>query len=294
MSRNFESVSDVISHVESKFNFTIDKFRLSGPDGMRTPFYGLFRSDSCECVGESVRAGYEPHQTEDVLAIVKAAAKVFDGVQDVRCHFAEGHHLVIQPTREARLDIYGSKDSIFPRLIISARYDSRAFRATLGMYRDVCRNLSRIRAVNASSMSISHTAGLRYKMDSLIKTFETLDSTWDSVSTTVKVMEANRVNLAQFLDAIYGTPSTDSQRSATIHKNRTEAIIRRVMVERAATGRPLFDSSMMVSGWEAYNAVQGYVQHEKSRKGGIGMFDRVLMADSDPAVAQAEALALAG
>ena len=38
--------------VRSAFDFTVDKFPLSGPDGMRTPWYAMFRSDTSEVVGE--------------------------------------------------------------------------------------------------------------------------------------------------------------------------------------------------------------------------------------------------
>ena len=46
---------DAIEKVRDTFNFTVDKFPLSGPDGMKTPFYGLFRSDNCQSVGTAVR-----------------------------------------------------------------------------------------------------------------------------------------------------------------------------------------------------------------------------------------------
>ena len=38
--------------VRAAFDFTVDKFPLSGPDGMRTPWYAMFRSDNNEVVGE--------------------------------------------------------------------------------------------------------------------------------------------------------------------------------------------------------------------------------------------------
>jgi hypothetical protein len=51
----------------------------------------------------------------------------------------------------------------------------------------------------------------------------------------------------------------------------------------------------MVSKWEAFNAVQGYVQHEATRKGanrnGLDIA-RAMQAMNDPAVSRAE-LALA-
>jgi hypothetical protein len=48
-----------------------------------------------------------------------------------------------------------------------------------------------------------------------------------------------------------------------------------------------------VSAWEAFNAVQGYVQHEASRKNGFkNEMDRLILANQDAAVYRAEALAL--
>ena len=54
--------------VRAAFPFTVDKLPLGGPDGLRTPHYGLFRSDNAACVGVAVRKGYEPHTTDDVCA----------------------------------------------------------------------------------------------------------------------------------------------------------------------------------------------------------------------------------
>ena len=37
--------------VKSTFDFNIGKYPLSGPDNMRTPWYGLFREDTTAVVG---------------------------------------------------------------------------------------------------------------------------------------------------------------------------------------------------------------------------------------------------
>ena len=80
----------------------------------------------------------------------------------------------------------------------------------------------------------------------------------------------------------------------TVHKKRTESIIRRVINERNVSGRPTLDNGMMVSAWEAFNAVQGFVQHDATRKQGFtGEMDRIMLASRDPAVIAAERLALA-
>jgi len=78
----------------------------------------------------------------------------------------------------------------------------------------------------------------------------------------------------------------------TSHKNRTEAIWQRLNRERVRTGRPTMQGDT-VSAWEAYNAIQGYVQHDAQAKEGFkGEFDRILRAANDKAVRDAERLVL--
>ena len=106
--------------------------------------------------------------------------------------------------------------------------------------------------------------------------------------------------MVDFLDQIYGRP-TDEQlalafrgqavRAVTVHQNRTEAIWNRLKRERDETGRPQLNDT--VSAWEAYNSIQGYVQHDaQAKKGFKGEFDRILRASRDPAVRAAEKFVL--
>ena len=57
------SIDNALKTVADKFSFSVDKFPLYGPDNMATPHFGLFKSDSGECVGKSVSARYVPHTT---------------------------------------------------------------------------------------------------------------------------------------------------------------------------------------------------------------------------------------
>jgi len=75
-----------------------------------------------------------------------------------------------------------------------------------------------------------------------------------------------------------------------------EAIMDRVVSERETTGRNAFQvgEKKIVSAWEAFNAVQGYVQHDaQAKKGFKSDFARILRASSDRYVLAAETLALA-
>lgn len=285
--------SNVADRVRSAFDFTVDKFPLRGPENMLTPFYGLFRSDTGTAVGYgSVSDRYEPHTTDDVLALVEAAGTAFDGVADVKCHFDHGHYVTIQPTKEQRLAVYGTKDNVFPRIVIDAGYGGQAFKASLGMYRDACRNMMILRQAEGTNVAIRHTSSLRLQMDELIATFATLEAGWGNLTAVVQQMQSREVQMVEFLKAIYGEPKSDEGRSVTMHRNRTEAIFRRLASERMVTGRGPLDSAFVVSGWEAFNAIQGYVQHDSIRRGRPTEMERIVRALHDNKVAQAERLAL--
>jgi hypothetical protein len=283
--------TEILDTVRSAFNFTVEKFPLSGPDGLRTPFYGLFRSDNSEVVGNAVTQRYLPHQTDDILALTEAASAAFDGVADVRTYFNNGHYLAIQPSREQRKAVFGTDDNIFPRIILNAGYDGRAFHACMGMWRDLCNNMAIMRMVKGTTVSIRHTSGLRPRMDELIASFGTLRNGWAAVSAAVDTLEARRVNMVEFLRAVYGEPSSETGRGATMHKNRTEAIFNRLYSERMRAGREQLGSDFTVTAWEAYNAVQGYVQHEATRHGSISEMGRIVLASNDAAVMRAERVA---
>jgi hypothetical protein len=283
--------TEILNTVRSAFNFSVEKFPLSGPDGMRTPFYGLFRSDSSEVVGNAVTGRYMPHQTDDILALVEASSTAFDGVADVRTYFNNGHYLAIQPSKEQRKAVYGTQDNVYPRIVISAGYDGRAFHACMGLYRDLCKNMAIMRMVKGTTVSIRHTSGLRPKMDELIATFGTLRNGWSAVEAAVDTLENRRVNMVEFLRAVYGEPSSDTGRAATMHRNRTESIFNRLYSERVRSGRPELGRDYVVSAWEAYNAVQGYVQHEATRHGNVSEMGRIVMASDDAAVQRAERVA---
>lgn len=291
---SIQQAGDISASVRNAFNFTVDKFPLAGPDGMHTPWYGLFRSDNFEVVGNgSVTSRYVPHTTDDVCALVDAAAEAFDGEIECKTHFRNGHYVAINPTREHRHSVFGTADNIWPRVMVRAGYDGKSFQASMGYYRDVCQNLHIMRSVNATTVSIRHTSGLRGKMSDLINSFNILKESWGTLSTLVEHLQNREVSMVSFLDQVYGRPDEDSKKAVTIHKNRTEAIFNRLTRERMLTGRPVMADDFKVSVWEAFNAVQGYTQHEARTKAGFkGEFDRIIRAGSDLSVQKAERLAM--
>jgi hypothetical protein len=62
------SPNQISEFIRNAFDFSVIKLPLSGPDNMKTPWYGLFRDDLGESVGgSSVSQRYEPHRTSDVV-----------------------------------------------------------------------------------------------------------------------------------------------------------------------------------------------------------------------------------
>lgn len=296
------SASDVSASVRSAFNFSVDRFPLFGPDMMPTDQYGLFRSDTGFLKGvKSVSKRYVPHETEDVCALVDAAGDAFDGDIEVKTHWRDGHYVSVAPSRAERQSIYGTDDNIFPRIVIRAGYDGQAFTGTMGYYRDACSNLAMMRRVSGTCVKIRHSSGLRSAMDDLIQTFGKLSAGWENLIEVAQELESREVRMIEFLDQIYGRPSDEqltlaatgqAVRAVTSHKNRTEAIWTRLNRERVRTGRPTMVNDT-VSAWEAFNAIQGYVQHDaQAKKGFKGEFDRILRASNDQAVNKAERIVL--
>lgn len=280
--------------VKEAFPFAVEKRRLFSPEGEETPFFAMFRDDTGEVVSRTmVKSNYQGHTTDDVLAVVEAAGEVFEGgISRAWCAFNYGHYVVCQPSREHRYEVYGDDDAVFPRLVIKAGYGGKAFSVALGMYRDLCKNLAMPSMVQGINRRIIHTSGLRGKMDDLIGTLSIVASGWENLTETIHRMEMNHIHLANFLESLYGPEPERSGRAQTEHRKRTEAIVSRLISERMRSGRPDADERMIVTGWEAYNAVQGYVQHDSSRRGDPDYVRRAIMASNNRFVRRAETLAL--
>ena len=287
--------SDVAETVKKEFDFQVNKFPLSGPDGMKTPCYGLFRSDNASFVGSCNNAksrNYIPHQTDDVIALVEASSTLFDGEVEATCFFNQGHYVSVQPTRDKRLSVYGQKDNVFPRIIINAGYDGQAFKASMGYYRDLCQNLSIMRMVKGTTVSIRHMSNLRSEMNELIDTFGVLGESWETLGDRIQALESTRVGMADVLDLIYGAIPAEIGRGRTVAENRIEKIVGRIFNERLKSGREIGEDANQASAWELFNGIQGYAQHDKSRHGKRTDFERAIMAFSDQHVQKAEKMLL--
>ena len=322
------NITDALAHVRSEFDFSVDKFPLFGPENMPTDQYGLFHSKDGYLNGvKSISPRYVPHTTDDVVALVEAATEAFDGELDISCHFNKGHYVQLLPSIQRRKELFNvtTNDNVFPRFMISGGFDGKGFRASIGYFRDLCRNMAMMRSAKDKNgkkqkfaITIQHTSGLRSEMNELIDTFSQLKESWTSLTDLITGMQQKTVNMREFLKTIYGEPHDDStQREIVIHTKRTTKIVDRLWNELWKTNQvpdpTEFDYqnlyhgtvqlaepaaiNLNVSAWMAYNAVQGFEQHDSTRRGvqlhgSAEKFERMLRAEN-ASVLTAEKLALA-
>jgi hypothetical protein len=243
-----------------------------------------------EFFGDAVTNVYQPHDSSDIVALVAATQSVFGEAAKVDLGWKNGHYVSVSPSDDLRREACDN-DSVWPRMVIRAPYNG-AFDATMGVWRDACSNLHIMREVTATTVTIRHTSGLRDKMEDLLADFSSLRGSWETLVARMQAMARARVNLVAFLDSLYPIPAQPTDRSMTIHRNRTESIVRRIQRERAALGNT--NANLMeVSAWEAFNGLGGYLIHDKPRRGKPGTFDRAVLAMEDTVLARAESALLA-
>lgn len=292
--------TDIAAQLKDTFPFSVDKYRLSGPDNLPTDHFGLFRSDSLACIGSAVRSGYEPHTLDDVSALVEASSEAFGGTSEIKARWFNGHFITVAPSADHQRSVWDHhaktgtlRDVYIPRMIIKASYDGKAFSAEFGIYRLICRNLMAIPVQGKCiSRKIRHTASLRDQMPNLIEDFRNVLSHGDNVHDAINAAQRKKVDMADFIREVY--PINDDATPNTLGRaeRRVEAIMSRLFRERNQLGIES-TTPREATAWEAHNAIQGYVQHDAPRKKGPSDMDRIILSLGDKAVAKSGELAFA-
>ena len=284
-----QSIRDVILE---KFPHEINKVQLSLPNGTPSQHYSLMYGDSELPV--SFKKNYVPHTREDVCVLADAANEAFGGDVKISAVFDKGHLLCIAPTDKYRRSVFGGEggDSINPRLIIDAGCDGSAFKASMGWYRDVCNNLTWLKSVAVVSESIRHSSNLITRRDELVDSFSIVAQGWEKTVDFLAAMEQREIRVAALLRELWGDRPDSAGRGQTTYDARIAAIEGILTRERLALGKPT-ENVTVATAWEAYNAVQGYCQHSKTRQGANDDMTRIVKASRDSDVMQAERLLFA-
>jgi hypothetical protein len=233
-----------------------------------TPHYGLCLErpeKPSDWIKATCKKGYIPHTKQDVKDLCTAVAAGFDlPAEDINidAHFikGKGHAVAITPTKKYRRTIAGS-DTIFPTLYVRAYYGG-AFRAMVGMKRDVCSNLMMLRNVQQTTVSLRHCGNYRDNFDVTVEQFRELIAISENVVEAAKRLNQVKVEMKQFLQEVF--PAQISDRAEKRQGRKIDAILTRLHKERLDLGSNVEGKEATL--WEMINAVQGYCQHDKHRR----------------------------
>tara|TARA_B100000497_G_C7395656_1_gene251384 strand:- start:76 stop:576 length:501 start_codon:yes stop_codon:yes gene_type:complete len=164
--------------------------------------------------------------------------------------------------------------------------------------------MSMLETVESTSVSIRHSSNLRMKMDELIQTFEGLKTGWDNLTEVAANMQSRTVNRLDYVREVFADrmPSQDQLnllalnpnakiRAIKTWENMLKAMQDRLDSESIRSNRAV--GRQEISAWEAFNMVQGYVQHDAQAKTGFkDQFSRILRAANDRHVKRAAQLAM--
>lgn len=313
MTATLLSRESISNQIRAAFPFEVKRFPLVGPDNVPTPHHGLFRDDNFECVGNAVKEGYHPHTVDDICALAEAGADAFNGAAEVNATWNEGHYLTIAPSKDYQRSVWDERhgnggahhinrqsDIIVPRLIIHAGYNGRSFKATFGLHRLICRNLLAIPVQGKLvEVDIRHTKALRERMPDIIADFNKVIGRTDEVLDAVNEANSKPIDMAEFLREVYPLDEDATDRKRRSHEERIETIMRRLHSENKVLGNIVHNNGRHIpdhrraSAWRAFNAVQGFVQHDSRRHNKPSNIQREILALNDKAVDRARELAFA-
>jgi hypothetical protein len=273
------------------------KMPLMGPDNCPSPHYGLCFDDATSASDwcrNTVKKNYRPHTREDLTAICETVATGIDLPLDqisISCAWKNGygHRIAVQPTTEYRRSICGT-DTIFPKFIVRANYGG-AFVASVGMYRDLCKNMQMLRKVEGTTVHLRHVSNFQENFDATVEQWQHLAAKFDNIVEAAQQLEQVRANVGEFYDTLYPQPELATKRSINSHRKQIESMLGRLVDERLKADKAGATDTRTATLWELVNSVTGYVQHDRSRRGKLSDDARAFAAVDDPSCDKAWDLA---
>ena len=277
------------------FDFEVKKRPLYDGDMRQTPHYGLERTDTRSFLPNTFKEGYVPHTLEHVKHLTRAYHHAVGGIGSVECAWNHGHVVILRPPSGHTVQIKGY--TVEPTMMLRAGYDATAVTNRLGLFNYLCMNgLFNLNKDKSMTTSINHNAMMEGRIDDLAESISALANSIGDVLDTVRTAASTKVAMADFLRSVYPLSPEASKRTVQNYEDRVESIIMRLIRERAARGLDTpdcFGGNFKTSAFEAYNAVQGYEQHDSRRKGVKNSTDRMVRAVDNKAVRKAASLAFA-
>lgn len=291
------SVSAVIDALDACFPVTTIE-NLHDKNGNELPIRGVFFKDDSEAakfgaqerlvVLHSKGEKYYFQSREDAIdqAITAWKAVRSMGSDDIQMNasFNKGYNVSFTQRMSISERKFAFKNDVcFPNFKFSMPYDS-ASRGDGGLNRIVCSNLLTTRKVAGFHFAVRHTKNMGEKLSQIEAGIATIVKNWDAFIDYCNSLAKSSINLVEFYNAIYGS-KPEPGRGLTVWQNRLDAI--RSRLNREAEKLEISPTN----GWMVYNALQGYLQNDTTRKAD-DIITLANLANNSPELLEAESLIL--
>lgn len=273
----------VLATLDARFgNRDVKSYPLQGPDGVSTTYYGLFEVNSWEQVSShSVTKRYRPHTLDQVKRLVEASLSLFPESPDFRlmARWNKGHYVHIAPSDAYRESIAGS-DTVWPRLRLSAGYDADTFNFSMLIHRDACVNLMEVDTVGTvTNVRFKHTESLDWKVDDIVEKISKLNGSYHDIINKCRQMREADVSWAETIEHVLGnvqSTRSENEYRGYLRRLRDELINQEGWTQEEVNHTIRHERNVPL--WSIYNAIQGYRQHDGTRRGRPDSYQRAVAA----------------
>lgn len=268
--------------------------------------FGCFRNDTWGKVGGTVTKNWQAPTRSQLVQLAMAATQAFDGseVEVQATIFQNGYSCTVKPTAEYRQEVIKG-DDLWPMLTARMNFGGTGTdNISLGMCRDMCRNMAMIQSVESYNRRLRHSRDHGVFMQQAIEDCSELAGGFDSMVEKLREIAARKIDFNQLIGGIFEQRIANAQKSGRVDEagnpklpNQTiralEAIQTRYNNEAKILGLDTIGATNTeMNAWVAYNAVQGYYQHDANRRAAGNDYEQALVAAGKQEVQIAENMVL--
>lgn len=278
---------------------TVSKIPYTNPHpdflGSKTGVYGCFRDDTGEPLGGIVKENYVLPTRDQLVQVSMAACQAFDGMDvDVQASmYKASYQCTIKPTADFRREVFQG-DTVCPLFQVSLNFAGTGTdNIHMGMFRDACDNLMMMRTLSSWTKKIRHSSSHNRLFEKAVTDCNSLAGDFDNFVERAQQLQQTEVNMQEMVESIFADRIKDNKASKQL-KSALREIFERYNDEAEASDIQKIgvDGNWVANGWLAYNALQGYYQHDSPRRkvnnAEIDSYQRALKASDQIEVNAAE------
>lgn len=231
-------------------------------DVINFPFYGLVTSDGKQVpLDRSISAKYGFHRRAHFRKGLEAGVAALGGECRVNAYWNDGYFATLERLDDEAYQVSGNpRDIVRTKFWLHMPYSSSC-RIGLCMDVAVCRNKMIWQTMKSTVRTVRHCLSFDDLFENVVRDFEAVGRARGPMLERIQLLSEKVVDINKFgVHAMATGPEMSKQL-----ENRFRALSNRVMREYDALGYGI-PNLERVSGWRVYNALQGYFQHEATRK----------------------------